>query len=190
MPVWFEEKRISFSSGEKDAPETRVVAMNCSIVYCLEGRWTFSGSAPRSAGRADAENTNRRPQTFRRQDGLIVSPFESVGRFHHRVNTGAGDEAALQGPARRVHANTVNKGLSSEAAAPISSPRARKPGEETQILPGDHRSSVRLRLECREREAREGEIDRHIGLAPALRQEPCFGRLMEHADPRAFRRRV
>src|SRR5215213_4051445 len=38
MPVSSEEKRISFSSGENDAPPTATVFMNCSIVYCFDGR--------------------------------------------------------------------------------------------------------------------------------------------------------
>jgi hypothetical protein len=71
MPVLFVEKRIYFSSGEKEAPETRVVAMNCSIVYCLAGRATGFAA---SAGRASAQQTATTLQVFRWQIGLIVPP--------------------------------------------------------------------------------------------------------------------
>ena len=39
MPLSFEENRILFPSAENDAPLTVVVAVNCSIEYCLSGRW-------------------------------------------------------------------------------------------------------------------------------------------------------
>src|SRR3954449_7356257 len=38
MPVLFEENRKRDSSAEKPAPRTPVTFMNCSIVYCFEGR--------------------------------------------------------------------------------------------------------------------------------------------------------
>ena len=39
MPLSLEENRILFPSAENDAPLTVVVAMNCSIEYCFNGRW-------------------------------------------------------------------------------------------------------------------------------------------------------
>ena len=39
MPLSLEETRILFPSAENDAPLTVVVAVNCSIEYCFNGRW-------------------------------------------------------------------------------------------------------------------------------------------------------
>ncbi len=38
MPVLFEENRKRDSSAEKPAARTPVTFMNCSIVYCFDGR--------------------------------------------------------------------------------------------------------------------------------------------------------
>ena len=44
MPVLFEENRKRDSSAEKPAPRTPVTFMNCSIVYCFDGRaWAVAG---------------------------------------------------------------------------------------------------------------------------------------------------
>src|SRR6188768_2051070 len=51
MPVLFEENRKRVSSAEKPAPRTPVTFMNCSIVYCFDGR---AGAVPRGADCAAA----------------------------------------------------------------------------------------------------------------------------------------
>src|SRR5713226_1288992 len=56
MPVLFEEKRIFFSSAENETPEIAVVARNCSIVYCFEGR-PEGAARPGAAARAKARPT-------------------------------------------------------------------------------------------------------------------------------------
>src|SRR6266540_2860884 len=81
MPVLFEEKRIFFSSAEKEAPEIAVVARNCSIVYCFEGR---PGGAARTAAAVQEKTRlarpNRRREIIRRSfiTGAILS-FSSGG---------------------------------------------------------------------------------------------------------------
>src|ERR1700754_1668031 len=72
MPVLLLWKRSCFSSEEKDAPPTRVVSMNCSMVYCLTTRReTFGGlfgvtyfdcasAAPASAVRVRSAASARR----------------------------------------------------------------------------------------------------------------------------------
>src|SRR5215813_14717043 len=111
--------------------------MNCSIVYCLEGRWAFAGWA--RSGIASAQNAARGIAILRVEESLIVCSFESGGsrsfrgarsirRFHHRVDSRAGNEAALDGLAGRVHADAVDEGLPPDPAAPVASPRAGEPG--------------------------------------------------------------
>src|SRR6266498_3642899 len=67
MPVLFEEKRIFFSSAEKEAPEIAVVARNCSIVYCFDGR-------PGGAARTGAAKTRARPARPKRWEGTMIAP--------------------------------------------------------------------------------------------------------------------
>lgn len=50
MPVSSDQNRISFSSGENDAPPTAIVFMNCSMVYCFDGR-AFAASAAGTSAR-------------------------------------------------------------------------------------------------------------------------------------------
>src|SRR6266542_532300 len=64
MPVLLEEKRILFSSAEKDAPEIEVVARNCSIAYCFEGR-------PGGAAKTGAAKTRARPARPKRWEDII-----------------------------------------------------------------------------------------------------------------------
>src|SRR3712207_156278 len=63
MPVLLLWKRIWLSSEEKDAPPTRVVSMNCSMVYCLTARAGVEVFAPAfdaaCCARADAANEVR-----------------------------------------------------------------------------------------------------------------------------------
>src|SRR6185369_16210515 len=67
MPVLLEEKRIFFSSAEKEAPEIAVVARNCSIVYCFEGR---PGGAAKAGAAATASARPARPN--RRRDFMAI----------------------------------------------------------------------------------------------------------------------
>src|SRR6266540_4210970 len=78
MPVLFEEKRNFFSSAEKEAPEIEVVARNCSIVYCFEGR-------PGAAAKTDAAKTRARLASPKRWEStidrsLLRERFYSVNR--------------------------------------------------------------------------------------------------------------
>src|SRR6266496_2797291 len=65
MPVLFEEKRIFFSSAEKEAPEIEVVARNCSIVYCFEG-------LPGGAAKTGAAKTRARLARLKRWEWIFV----------------------------------------------------------------------------------------------------------------------
>ena len=81
MPVLFEENRKRDSSAEKPAPRTPVTFMNCSIVYCFDGR------ALAVPGRADcaslweaiaASATSATPA--RTNDGDMRTPLEDARR--------------------------------------------------------------------------------------------------------------
>src|ERR1700693_939590 len=74
MPVLLEEKRIFFSSAEKEASEIAVVARNCSIVYCFDGR-------PGDAAQNGADAPRARPASPKRRRNIIGGSFSS-GRFY------------------------------------------------------------------------------------------------------------
>src|SRR5712691_982887 len=82
MPVLFEEKRIFFSSAENEAPEIAVVARNCSIVYCFEGR-PEGAARPGAAARAKA-----RPARGKRRKNVMD---RSSSQQPAKRRTGAGD---------------------------------------------------------------------------------------------------
>src|SRR6266536_1294125 len=82
MPVLFEEKRIFFSSAEKEAPEIEVVARNCSIVYCFEG-------LPGGAAKTGAAKTRARLARPKRWEGIINRSLlqERIYSVHRREVT-------------------------------------------------------------------------------------------------------
>src|SRR6266545_3566748 len=78
MPVLLEEKRIFFSSAEKDAPEIAVVERNCSIVYCFEGRPGGAAKTGAAKTRARLARPKRWEETIDRS--LLGERFYSVHR--------------------------------------------------------------------------------------------------------------
>ncbi len=60
MPVLLEEKSSCFSSAVNDAPLIETVSMNCSIVYCFEGRWI--GRAGEGRGGEEEQDDGRRTE--------------------------------------------------------------------------------------------------------------------------------
>src|SRR5688500_5176010 len=78
MPVWFEEKRISFSSAENDAPLTATVFMNCSMLYCFDGRCFLPSAAKSAAG------TKRSARVTRASLRFIVQSLSMLWRGVYR----------------------------------------------------------------------------------------------------------
>src|SRR6266545_4780868 len=87
IPVLFEEKRIFFSSAEKDAPEIAVAARNCSMVYCREGR----PGGPARSGAAAKERGRRMPRKENRRRSFMGNLLDSVDSIA-RVSGSAGGE--------------------------------------------------------------------------------------------------
>src|ERR1700693_1204302 len=68
MPVLLEEKRIFFSSAEKEASEIAVVERNCSIGYCFDGR-------PGATAKNGADAARARPASPKRRRTSWLAPF-------------------------------------------------------------------------------------------------------------------
>ena len=106
MPVLFEENRKRDSSAEKPAPRTPVTFMNCSIVYCFDGR------ALAVPGRADcaspweaiaASATSATPA--RTNDGDMRTPLEDARRRAAGSHARNADSTAFDARAPAVRKN-------------------------------------------------------------------------------------
>src|SRR5262245_54856752 len=75
MPLSLEEKRIFDSSDENDAPLIRVLDMNCSIVYCLDGRAGPAAVSVAAAKRPASAMTKRAPEARRFAVAVMASSF-------------------------------------------------------------------------------------------------------------------
>ncbi len=79
MPVSFEEKRIFDSSAENEAPRILVLAMNCSIAYCFEGRGGPGAAASAAAATRPARHPARNaPSRSGAQDFVFREAAGSV----------------------------------------------------------------------------------------------------------------
>src|SRR5258706_11718774 len=128
MPVLFDEKRIFFSSAEKEAPEIAVVARNCSIVYCFEGR---PGGAARIGA---AARTSANAAREKRREDFMDRSFVRTGILFRRQAPGLTPPAARgERGSRRSTRTPPSRGPSGRGQGSVRGGSRSAPGVSTGL---------------------------------------------------------